>query len=125
MSISAVGACQTTSSVFSSFDTLSFHVIFIISLRCCIIYAFNLFTCVLYTVHVSASKKRSRKGNRFVQLVFHPQRHMMVVPQHLSQLSISCACLPIQKVSSLSSLALPVMVLPRYTIFFVCLSASS
>ena len=53
ISISVIGARPLLLYI-SSFDTLSFHVIFIISLRCRIIYAFSFFTCVLYTVHVLA-----------------------------------------------------------------------
>ena len=66
MSISVIGARPLLLYI-SSFDTLPFHVIFIISLRCRIIYAFNFFPCVLYTVHV----QQGRNGNCFVHLVFH------------------------------------------------------
>ena len=57
-----------------SFDTLSFHVIFIISFRYRIIYAFSFFTCVLYTVHVSASYNSVERAIVFYILYF-PRRN--------------------------------------------------
>ena len=60
ISISVIGARPLLLYI-SSFDTLSFNVIFIISFRCRIIYAFNFSTSVLYTVHVSAPYNRVEK----------------------------------------------------------------
>ena len=109
----------------SSFSTPFFHVIFIISLMCSNIYAFNFFTRVLYTVHVSAPYNRVEKIIALYTLYFtHIDLWWL---SHSLSCSFPSAALafPIRKVTSLSSMALSVMVPPRYTKFFVCTSASS
>ena len=74
ISISVIGARPLLLYILS-FDTLSFHVIFIVSLGCRIIYAFSFFTCVLYTVHVSAPYNRVERTIALYTLNFTRRPH--------------------------------------------------
>ena len=111
-------------SCISHHPTLSFHVVFIIFFRCHI-YAFNFFTCVQYTVHASAPYNRVERTIALYNLYF-TRRDTWWLSHSLSR-SFPYAALtfPIRNLCSLSSLALSVMVLPRYTKLFVCTSTLS